>query len=402
VDRILLGQLGANGDCLYATILARQLRKDFPNAEITWGISSQCVGLLANNPNIDRVWEVPIPGWEEHEIMWRAFEREAIRRYVRRDFDLILLSQIWPNNYQNFDGTIRPSILRSYGQPITVPIENVVCLNDEEIDRVERFAYEQHFRDFEHRILFECSSKSGQSFITPEIAQKIGRHVYGLLPNATIIFSTHLPMTLEDKRSRYAGVLSLRECAHLTHHCSLFIGCGSGGTVAACSTAAKPLPMMQLLSASTSVFASFAHDFEYFGITDRDILEMTDVDAQTIATCAATICRQGAKAAMLRFDHRIPVRFENYFWHIQQGLIKRHRYLDAARSLLITAERYGWTADLVNFGEAHIVPKLSFDPSWLFPASRRLGEEFRARLMDASRQPAREPRQRPLYSVSSP
>jgi len=60
--------------------------------------------------------------------MWRLFEREATRRLVRHDFDHAYFSQIWPNNFQNFDGTIRPSILRSYGRPITVPIENVIHL----------------------------------------------------------------------------------------------------------------------------------------------------------------------------------------------------------------------------------------------------------------------------------
>src|SRR6476469_1800090 len=96
VERILLGQLGANGDCLYATILARQLRNDHPNAHITWAISSQCAGLLTNNPDIDEVWQIPIAGWERHEIMWRVFEREAMRSYVERSYDHMLLSQIWP------------------------------------------------------------------------------------------------------------------------------------------------------------------------------------------------------------------------------------------------------------------------------------------------------------------
>ena len=126
MKKILLGQLGANGDCMYATILARQLRHDNPDAHIVWGVSSQCVGLLKNNPHIDEIWEIPIQGWDQHEMMWRVFEREAVRRYLRREFDEILLSQIWPNNFQNFDGTVRPSILRSLGRPITVPIENVL------------------------------------------------------------------------------------------------------------------------------------------------------------------------------------------------------------------------------------------------------------------------------------
>ena len=398
MDRILLGQLGANGDCLYATILARQLRKDYPNSRIVWAISSQCVGLLANNPDIDEIWEVPISDWAEHELMWRVFEREAVRRYIRREFDHVLLSQIWPNNFQNFDGTVRPSILRSYGRPITVPIQNIIRLTEEEIGRVERFVKEQHLGDFEHRIVFECSSKSGQSFVTPDIAQNVVEHLYKLLPNATVIFSTHLPMTLEDKRSRYAGNLSLREIAHLTHHCSLFVGSAAGGTVAASSTAAKPVPMMQLLSSSASVLGSFAYDFEYFGITDRRVLEMTNEAPDMIATCIAMICREGIGAAMDRFGGRIPVRFDQYFYSIDLCLIRQHRYLDACRSLMITADRWGWTADLIRFGQTRIAPKLAIDPSWLFAPSRRIGEELRARLSDAERHPADEPRQRRVLS----
>jgi hypothetical protein len=255
VERILLGQLGANGDCLYATILARQLRADHPAAHIVWAISSHCAGLLANNPHVDEVWEIPVTSWDQHEVMWRVFEREALRRYIQRDFDHVLLSQIWPNNFQNYDGTVRPSILRSYGRPITVPIENVINLSEEEIQRVETFVREHRLKEFEHKILFECSSKSGQSFVTPGLAQEVARHLYKSLPDAVVLFSTHLPMKIDDNRSLFAGSLSLREVAHLTQHCSLFVGAGSGNSGAASSTAAKPLPMIQLLSASTSVFA---------------------------------------------------------------------------------------------------------------------------------------------------
>ena len=397
MERILLGQLGANGDCLYATILARQLRHDHPNAHITWAISSQCAGLLANNPDIDEVWQIPIAGWERHETMWRVFEREAMRSYVEHSYDLMLLSQIWPNNFRNFDGTVRPSILRSYGRPITVPIENVIRLTPEEIDRVERFVEKQRLRDFEHRILFECSSKSGQSFVTPELAQEIARRIYEILPSATIVFSTSSPMRLDDKRSRYAGTLSLRETAHLTRDCTLFVGAGSGVGVAACSTAARPLPMIQLLSAATSVFASFAHDFEYFGIGGRPVLEMTNEDPCVIADCIATTCRDGIETAMVGFDGRVPVRFDHYFALIDQCLLKSYRFLDAARSLTVTAERYGWTRDLIDFGQTKIAPHLSLDHGWLFAPRRRAGDAFLSRLADVAQRPA----DRPVQKVHS-
>lgn len=392
--RILLGQLGANGDCAYATILARQLRHDYPDAHLTWAVSSQCAGLLKNNPHIDAIWEIPIPGWEQHEMMWRVFEREATRRYLRREFDEILLSQIWPNNFQNFDGTVRPSILRSFGRPITVPIENVIRLTDDEIERVKAYVAGSAIDGFEHRILFECSAKSGQSFVTPDLAQEIAQHVYALLPNTTIMFSTHQRMELNDTRSRYAGDLSIREIAHLTHYATLFVGAGSGCTVIATSTAAKPLPFVLLLSPSTSVFASFAHDFEYFGIDHPGIIEITDENPLRIANCIARVCCEGAAPALAEFGGRIPIAFDHYMTSIESCLLRQHRYIDAARSLLKTAGRYHWTEPLIRFGESRIASRLEFDPSWLFADNRTFGDYFRTALAEAARYPAAEPVQR--------
>ena len=384
MERILLGQLGANGDCLYATILARQLRADHPGAHIVWAISSQCAGLLANNPHVDEVWTIPIPGWEHHEMMWRVFEREALARYARREFDHVLLSQIWPNNFRNFDGTVRPSILRSYGRPITVPIENVINLTEDEIERTEAFVRKHNLMESGYNILFECSSKSGQSFVTPALAQEVTRHLYERLPQARVLFSTHLPMVVNDKRSVFAGTVSLRETAHLTRYCSLFVGAGSGGSVVASSTAAKPLPMIQLLSASTSVFASFAHDFDYFGIKDRQILELTDEDPGQIAACIETACTDGITAAIDAYDSRIPLRFDHYFGLITQMLLQKYCYIDAARSLICTAARYGWQPELVAFGQNHIINRLPLDPSWLFAHNRHIAEELRMGISQSS------------------
>lgn len=400
VDRILLGQLGSNGDCLYATILARQLRKDFPKAHITWAISSQARGVLQNNPDIDVVWEVPVPSWDHHEMMWRVFEREAQRLHGQRAFDQILLSQIWPNNFQNYDGTVRSSILRAYGRPVTVPIENVIALTDDEIDRTRSFVEESGIANVRHRILFECSSKSGQSFVTPDVAQDIADALYKILPDCTVIFSTHLPMVLRDKRSRYAGVIGLREVAELTHHCSVFVGAGSGGTVAASASSAKILPMVQLLSASTSVFASFAHDFEYFGLEGRDVLELTSENPAFIAQCLKTVCTDGIRAAQDRFDGRIAVTFDHFIQLLQQCLFSQHRYLDAARAILITAERYGFAPPLVQFARKQVIPRLTHDPSWYFAQSRRIGDLLRAEVEVAGQGKMR-PRQR-LFSEGSP
>lgn len=392
-ERILLGQLGAKGDSLYATILARQLRHDFPDAEITWAIFDQNSELLENNPHINNIWKVPLGDRSQTVMMWDVFENEALQRMIRREFDRLVFSQINPNNFQNYDGTIRSSMLRAYGAPITVPIENVIDLTDNEISRVEDFVHAQGLDKFQHRILFECTAQSGQSFVNTDIAQEIAAKLYERLPDVTVIFTTHLPMKLRDERSRYAGTLSLRETAHLTKHCTLFVGSGSGGTVAASSTSSKALPMLQLLKKSTSVYASFAHDFEYFGIKDRTILEMTDEDPARIADCFARVCLEGIDAVFGEFDSRIPVRFDHYFKSIEQNLLFRHRYLDGARSLMTTAQRYGWTKELIEFGLKRLIPNLRLDPSWLFLTARHAGEELKSQIADARKQPAEMPRQ---------
>ena len=380
MKRILLGQLGANGDCLYATIIARQLRNDEPDAEITWAISSQCAEVIKHNPHIDHIWTIDIPGWDQHDAMWRLFEAEAFRLYGRREFDDVYLSQIWPNNFHNYDGTIRSSLLRNFPRPITVPIENVVVLDDAERERTRSFVHDAGIMNKEHRIIFECSSKSGQSFITPDKSQDIAEFIYRLLPDAVVIFSTHLPMTLRHPRSCYAGTLSLREVAELTHYATMFVGCGSGCTVVASSSASKVLPMLQLLSASTSVYASFAHDFEYFGLTERSVLEITDENPETIAQCIAAVCKHGAAEAGRLFESRVPVAFDHFRAAVTAMLLKRNRIIDASRAVSITSERYGWTPELVRFARADIVDKLTLDPRWRFPSGRLAADRFKSQL----------------------
>lgn len=380
MQRFLLGQLAANGDCLYATILARQIKHDHPRAHLTWAISAPCARLLRNNPDVDEVWEVPALAAEHQGLMWRIFEREALRRLTRHEFDHAWLSQIFPNNFQNYDGTIRPSILRAYGAPITVPIENVIRLDDEETARVARFAAEHRLERFAHRIVFECSSRSGQSFVTPALAQQVAEHVHAQLPDACVLLSTHLPLRPSHPNSFNAGALSLREIAGLTHHATLFVSSGSGTTVAATSTAARPLPMIQLLSASTSVYASFAHDFEHFGLPRDHIVEMTREAPAEIARAIVVACREGIAAVQAQFGERIPVRFDHYRELIEGNLLGRARYLDAARSLQVTAARYGWRPELRAFGRKRIAPNLDRDPGWIHAGRRREAEAFLARL----------------------
>ena len=57
---IALVHLASNGDILYATAIARQIKEiDFPNCNLTWVVSSSGKKILENNPYVDEIIEIP-------------------------------------------------------------------------------------------------------------------------------------------------------------------------------------------------------------------------------------------------------------------------------------------------------------------------------------------------------
>ena len=57
--KILLAQLNSNGDCIYATVIAKQIKEiDYPNCHLTWAISNKCKQSILHNPHVDEIWEI--------------------------------------------------------------------------------------------------------------------------------------------------------------------------------------------------------------------------------------------------------------------------------------------------------------------------------------------------------
>lgn len=368
--RILLGQLGSNGDCFYATVLAHQIKKDHPGSQLTWAISSLYKSVIRNNPHVDKIWEIPIKDAADQEPAWYTLETEVLRRQncVVPAFDKIFLSQIWPNNFRNYDGTIRPSILRAYGGNITVPVDTVIILDEQEIQNVEVFRVKNDLEKYEHVILFESSSNSGQSYVTPEFAQEVANLLLERVKNACVIPSSHVPIDSGRPEIIDGSILSIRECAGLTHHCTQFVGCGSGLTVVATSGSAKKLPNLQLLNGSTSVYASFAHDFDYFDKPSEHFVELYDAPATTVADAIETVCREGVEACRARFHNDArEITFGFYTSLIDRWLLQSMKFADAARSTLVTAERYGWHPELLHFARYVVAPNVLSDPTCRLP-----------------------------------
>ncbi len=384
--RVLLGQLGSNGDCLYATTIARQIKSDFPGCHLTWAISSLCRKVIENNPDVDAIWEVHVDGWADMTRAWHAFEREAWAAVADGAYDHAFMTQISPNYFGNYDGTVRPSIFRNYPNPITVPVESVIELTSQERAHVDEWVKLNKIESYKNVVLVECSSKSGQSSMTPDIALKMAERLVVALRDTCVIISTHEVFHSTKPNIIHGGELSMRETALLTHFADLFIGCGSGLTVVATSSAAKQnLPNVQVLNRSTSVYASFKHDFEYFGKNADHFLETTKSNPRHLALIAKMILKNGLAAAKRRYAEQIPVHFTWYFGLIDQMLLREHRFVDAAQSLLVTAERYGWTKELRNFARALVLPFLDLDTRSSFPHGKKVIERFRRSLETASK-----------------
>ena len=132
MTRILLGMLGSNGDCLYTTAIARQIKRDFPGCHLTWAVASLCRNVLFNNPDIDALWEIPLASWSDMDRAWQLFEIEAHSLASSGHFDHVFLTQVSPGRFANYDGTVRPSLFRNYPRQISVPVDVTINLDAEE------------------------------------------------------------------------------------------------------------------------------------------------------------------------------------------------------------------------------------------------------------------------------
>ncbi len=340
-ERVLLGQLSCNGDILYATAIARQIKEDFPGCHLTWAVASLYRPVLEGNPFVDALWEVPAKSRDDVERLWPEFARMAKERKRRGEFDRIFLTQISPGNYRNFDGTVRASIFRGYPRPVTVPVTPILRLRQEEVDHVREFTARTGFASAQHRVLFESASRSNQSFVTPEFALDTARRVLHQVPDAAFVLSSNIPISSDDRRIIDGSALTLRENAELTKYCSLLVGCSSGITWIATSDWATHLPTIQLLRRSTSVFASVLHDAEYFGLPTESILEMTDCSPAHLADCMTAVFSEGLPAAKKRFHERIPVRLDFYFFTFLRAQLRAMHPLTILSSLRHVYRRYG-------------------------------------------------------------
>lgn len=304
--KILLVQLFSNGDCLYATAVARQIKKDYPGCYLTWAIAEFCKNIIKGNPYVDEIWptdEVP----KNDVVAFRKFKRKVFLQKKEGKWDEVFITHNMDQNQALYDGTIRGMIFLAYGSPITVPVQPVIVLSDEEKEKVKQFSEAHQLDKFKNVILWEFAPQSGQSVLDFDFVMKTALRITKL-PDTCIILSSakSFPETLQIIDG---SNLSVRENAELTHYCTLLIGCSSGITWLTTSSAAKQLPMVQLLDAQAYFRNTPSVDFERFGLPTDGLIEMTKFNEEIIYKCVDKIAKDGIRSAKKEFNQELPLQF---------------------------------------------------------------------------------------------
>ena len=326
--KLLIGHLISNGDCLMATVIARQIKADYPGSHVTWAISFKCRQAIENNPYVDAIWEVYYDGsGSPYGDVWYKFKEEAELKKRNGEFDTIIYSQINPHNISLFDGTTRSTTLRAYPNKITVPVNPVMRLYQSEISNASFFADKYKLSTYRHVVLCECTPSSGQSFLTQELMMAIIRDIVQDNEDIIFIISSHIPLNTGHNRIIDASVLSFRENAELSKHCTLLIGCSSGITWLLSCDWAKKLPTVQFLNNSVIPFqfASVKYDFKYWGLNCDHVIESTQQDLQLLKEIVANAINN-FKQAKSKYDEDLVPKVEilinflkRYFSHRKSG-----------------------------------------------------------------------------------
>lgn len=335
--KILLVQLYSNGDCLYATTVARQIKNDYPGCHLTWAVASFCKSIIDNNPYVDDVMEVKSVV-KDNVSTYRAFKKEIMARQQQGEWDKVFYSNIIDDNQAYYDGSIRSAVLRSYGSPITVPVQPSLRLYDHEIAKAKSFAEKYKLSDFQNVILFEFAPLSRQIPITKEIAIEIAENIVQV-ENTVIILSSALKINHPNPAIIDGSELSFRETAALTHHCTMLLGCSSGITWVSTSDAGKQLPMVQLINAETKWVNAISRDFERFNIPTDHLIELIQFDKDEVVRCVKDSL-VNFEQAKLKYNKPLPLHFRTTRFIVYNLLCYLH-FKAIAKHIQVNKEVYG-------------------------------------------------------------
>jgi hypothetical protein len=326
--RILLVQLFSNGDCLYATTVARQIKADYPGSYLAWGIAGFCKNIIDENPYVDEVIEInDVP--KNNRAALRSLKKRLGNDRKKGLWDEVFVTQNMDENLAYYDGCIRTCVFHAYPNPVTLDRTPVLRLKETEKKNAAEFADRHNLEAYRVRLLFEFAPQSGQLAITKEFAIRMAEMLVED-PQVAVVLSSGLKINHTNSRIIDGSVLTLRETAALSFYCTHLIGCSSGITWITTSDGAKRLPMVQLINPDTIWQNFVSRDFERFGESTENIIDIIGLDEQKIKDCLQLSFVDFA-AARKKYNQQIPLRFNtsrnivyNFLCHLQFACIAKH------------------------------------------------------------------------------
>lgn len=343
--RILMIQLFSNGDCLYATTVAKQIKNDFPFCHLTWAISSSCKNIIFNNPYVDEIWEIPIQRSSENETIFNNTIAEAQIKKQNGDFDEIFIPQVLGDNFSKYDSCVRTSIYRCYGRPVTVDKIPILEITNEEMQQANLFAVMNNLSSFKNVILFECAPQSGQVNIGKDFIREFCRNIIRHSSTCVILSSakqidTALPNVFDG------SVLTIRQTAALSHYCSLLIGCSSGITWATYSSGGKDLPTLQLLNKDSYIYNPPSIAFERAGELSHSLIELFDFDITKASACISVILQQDFTTAKQLYAQAAKKQFKIYRG-ITHYFLKKRKFSLLRNFIKLNIAEHGWNPKMI-------------------------------------------------------
>jgi hypothetical protein len=339
--KIILIQLFSNGDCLFATTIARQIKHDYPGCHLTWAVAPFSKGAILENPYIDEIWEVSYVN-KKDIVALRKFRAEVLKKKMEGQYDEIFFSMAADENQAYYDGSIRSNILSSYPGKITESVKPVLRFSDAEKIKVDAWANSKNLLNYKHVILFEFAAQSGQVNITTEEAIQIAE-VLAAIDGVAVILSSAIKVVSNNPAVIDGSELSYRESVYLSNHCSLLLGCSSGITWGTISDGGKQLPMVQILDPWAIWVNPISRDFERYGIDTGKLIELVSFDKNKVIECIKSIHSNGFDSTRVAYNQQIPLHFYtsrkivyNLLCYLQFGAIIKH--------IKVNVKTYGWNS----------------------------------------------------------
>lgn len=364
--KIALVHLCSFGDCLYATVIARQIKSDFPACHLTWVIGDKYASVLEGNPFVDSIKSFPVLNVQDAiSNAWKSARSWTELHLSSGEFKMVFYTQICPDNVHLYDGLIRSTIYRAFGRQVSPPHRPVLNLGSHEISAVDVWAARNALHKFKHIFLFECAPSSGQSPMSPARAMELALELARRHPDAAFCLSSMNSFNSTSPQILDASGLTFRQNLALMRHCTGLLGCSSGLTWLSTSEGAANLPMLQILTKSTAPFrfASVAADFATFGLDDALVIELAEPADTMVLDCLGVWISQSHKAARARFHQTLGVN-HRHASAIYASVRGRQGVIPALRTLIHFVFRNGWS----------VVPwrlLISEPPSLLLSMSRR-------------------------------